>query len=90
MGDWDLVLRGGRVIDPESGLDAVRDVGVLFGYAPAASPAEYLGIAGLAAEAGLPTFTHAAASWRTPGRDAQSGPPRADPGRPSPAGFERS
>ena len=28
MGDWDLVLRGGRVIDPESGLDAVRDVAV--------------------------------------------------------------
>ena len=25
---WDLVLRGGRVIDPESGLDAVRDVAV--------------------------------------------------------------
>ncbi len=28
MGEWDLVLRGGRVIDPESGLDAVRDVAV--------------------------------------------------------------
>ncbi len=26
--DWDLVLRGGRVIDPESGLDAARDVAV--------------------------------------------------------------
>jgi N-acyl-D-aspartate/D-glutamate deacylase len=25
---YDLVLRGGRVIDPETGLDAVRDVGV--------------------------------------------------------------
>ena len=31
MGDWDLVLRGGRVIDPESGLDAVRDVAVAQG-----------------------------------------------------------
>ena len=28
MSDWDLVLRGGRVIDPESGLDAVRDVAI--------------------------------------------------------------
>lgn len=28
MSDWELVLRGGRVIDPESGLDAVRDVAV--------------------------------------------------------------
>ena len=24
----DLVLRGGRVIDPETGLDATRDVGI--------------------------------------------------------------
>ena len=28
MTDYDAVLRGGRVIDPESGLDAVRDVAV--------------------------------------------------------------
>jgi N-acyl-D-aspartate/D-glutamate deacylase len=28
MSDWDIVLRGGRVIDPESGLDTVRDVAV--------------------------------------------------------------
>jgi predicted amidohydrolase len=28
---WDVVLRGGRVIDPESGLDAVRDVAVAAG-----------------------------------------------------------
>ena len=34
-------------------------IGVLLGYAPAASPAEYLRVAGLAAEAGVPTFTHA-------------------------------
>jgi hypothetical protein len=25
---YDLVLSGGRVMDPESGLDAVRDVGI--------------------------------------------------------------
>ena len=31
MSDWDVVLRGGRVIDPESGLDAVRDVAVAGG-----------------------------------------------------------
>ena len=31
MSDWDLVLRGGRVIDPESGLDAVRDVAIAQG-----------------------------------------------------------
>ncbi len=30
--DWDLVLRGGRVIDPETGLDAVRDVAVARGH----------------------------------------------------------
>src|SRR5690242_19055319 len=28
---WDLVLRGGRVIDPESGLDAVGDVAIAAG-----------------------------------------------------------
>lgn len=26
--EWDVVLRGGRVIDPESGLDAIRDVAI--------------------------------------------------------------
>jgi N-acyl-D-aspartate/D-glutamate deacylase len=31
VSDWDVVLRGGRVIDPESGLDAVRDVAVTGG-----------------------------------------------------------
>jgi N-acyl-D-aspartate/D-glutamate deacylase len=31
MTDWDVVLRGGRVIDPESGLDAVRDVAIADG-----------------------------------------------------------
>src|SRR3984885_9988661 len=28
MAEYDVVLRGGRVIDPESGLDAVRDVAI--------------------------------------------------------------
>jgi cytosine/adenosine deaminase-related metal-dependent hydrolase len=28
MSDWDVVLRGGRVIDPESGVDAVLDVAI--------------------------------------------------------------
>ena len=31
MSEWDLVLRGGRVIDPESGLDGVRDVAIAAG-----------------------------------------------------------
>ncbi len=31
MSDWDVVLRGGRVIDPESGLDGLRDVAVAGG-----------------------------------------------------------
>jgi N-acyl-D-glutamate deacylase len=28
MAEFDVVLRGGRVVDPESGLDAVRDVAI--------------------------------------------------------------
>src|SRR5271157_4024908 len=39
--------------------DGALGIGVLLGYAPAASPAEYLRVAELAAEVGLPTFTHA-------------------------------
>jgi dihydroorotase-like cyclic amidohydrolase len=31
VNEWDLVLRGGRVIDPESGLDGVRDVAIAAG-----------------------------------------------------------
>ena len=34
-------------------------IGVLVGYVPAASPGEYLQVVGLAATAGVPTFTHA-------------------------------
>jgi cytosine/adenosine deaminase-related metal-dependent hydrolase len=33
-------------------------VGVLIGYTPGVDPAEYLAVAGLAAAAGVPTFTH--------------------------------
>jgi len=39
--------------------DGALGIGVLLGYAPATSPAEYLRVAELAAEAGLPAFTHA-------------------------------
>jgi N-acyl-D-aspartate/D-glutamate deacylase len=39
--------------------DGALGIGVLLGYAPAASPAEYMRVAGLAAQAGVPTFTHA-------------------------------
>jgi cytosine/adenosine deaminase-related metal-dependent hydrolase len=39
--------------------DGALGVGILLGYAPAVSTAEYLQVAGLAAEAGVPTFTHA-------------------------------
>jgi dihydroorotase len=36
--DFDLVLRGGRVLDPESALDAVRDVGIRGGKIVSVSP----------------------------------------------------
>jgi cytosine/adenosine deaminase-related metal-dependent hydrolase len=39
--------------------DGALNIGVLLGYAPAASPGEYLAVAALAAQAGVPTFTHA-------------------------------
>jgi hypothetical protein len=39
--------------------DGALGIGVLAGYAPAADPAEYLRVAGLAAAAGAPAFTHA-------------------------------
>jgi N-acyl-D-aspartate/D-glutamate deacylase len=39
--------------------DGALGVGVLAGYAPGAGPAEYLRVAGLAAAAGAPAFTHA-------------------------------
>jgi N-acyl-D-aspartate/D-glutamate deacylase len=39
--------------------DGALGIGVLVGYAPGTGPDEYLRVAGLAAEAGAPTFTHA-------------------------------
>lgn len=35
---YDIVLRGGRVMDPESGLDAIRDVGIRDGRVAAIAP----------------------------------------------------
>ena len=39
--------------------DGAIGIGVLVGYAPGTDPDEYLQVAALAAEAGVPTFTHA-------------------------------
>jgi cytosine/adenosine deaminase-related metal-dependent hydrolase len=39
--------------------DGALGIGLLLGYAPASSPEEYLHVCGLAAAAGVPTFTHA-------------------------------
>lgn len=39
--------------------DGALGIGMLVGYAPAAGPDEYLHVAQLAAQAGVPTFTHA-------------------------------
>jgi len=39
--------------------DGAIGIGVLLGYAPAVDPAEYLRVNQLAAQAGVPTFTHA-------------------------------
>ena len=38
--------------------DGALGIGVLIGYAPGTDPSEYLQVAALAAEAGVPTFTH--------------------------------
>jgi N-acyl-D-aspartate/D-glutamate deacylase len=38
--------------------DGALGIGVLMGYAPRTEPAEYLAVARLAAEAGVPTYTH--------------------------------
>jgi len=38
--------------------DGALGIGLLVGYAPAASPEEYLRVAALAAASGVPTFTH--------------------------------
>jgi N-acyl-D-aspartate/D-glutamate deacylase len=39
--------------------DGALGIGLLLGYAPAVDPAEYLRVAELAGQAGVPTFTHA-------------------------------
>jgi dihydroorotase-like cyclic amidohydrolase len=39
--------------------DGALGIGLLLGYAPTVDPGEYLRVAELAAEAGVPTFTHA-------------------------------
>lgn len=57
MSDWDIVLRGGRVVDPESGLDAVHDVAIAGGRVARigtglAAPASY-DVTGLVVSAGF-------------------------------------
>ena len=42
-GPFDLVIAGGRVIDPESGLDAVRDVGIRDGRIAAVAEGDLVG-----------------------------------------------
>ncbi len=49
-GPYDLVIRGGRVIDPETGLDAVRDVGIKAGRIAAISETPLQGTKVLSAE----------------------------------------
>jgi N-acyl-D-aspartate/D-glutamate deacylase len=61
---WQRAAEPGQVAALLTRLDAdladgALGIGVLLGYAPAASPQEYLQVAALAAEAGVPTFTHA-------------------------------
>ena len=58
MGGWEIVLRGGRVIDPESGFDAVADVAIAegrvaqIGTALPAAPTD-VDVAGLVVTAGF-------------------------------------
>jgi len=47
MGTHELVLRGGRVVDPETGLDAVRDVAVDGGRVSAVTPDHLEGTASI-------------------------------------------
>jgi hypothetical protein len=51
----------GHILDRLSAdlADGALGIGLLLGYAPGADPAEYLRVARLAAQAGVPTFTHA-------------------------------
>ena len=51
LGRWLELIRGELA-------DGALGVGVLLGYAPKSDPAEFLALARLAAEAGVPTYTH--------------------------------
>jgi cytosine/adenosine deaminase-related metal-dependent hydrolase len=53
MGEWEIVLRGGRVIDPESGFDAVADVALAAGRVAAVGPG--LNAASAASPASVPS-----------------------------------
>lgn len=87
---FDLVIRGGRVIDPETGLDAVRDVGITAGRIAAVSAEPLAGTAviearGLVVSPGfvdLHTHVNDAATYRlaaqegvTSALDMEIGPP---------------
>ena len=52
---YDLVVQGGRVMDPESGLDAVRNLGIRDGRIEEISPNKLLGNVSL---------TQRVSSWR--------------------------
>ena len=47
MSECDLILRGGRVIDPETGLDGVRDVGIRAGSIVAVSASSLAAVPGV-------------------------------------------
>jgi N-acyl-D-glutamate deacylase len=49
-GPYDLVINGGRAIDPESGLDAIRNIGITAGRIVAISEAPLEGARTLEAE----------------------------------------
>jgi amidohydrolase family protein len=74
---FDLVIRGGRVIDPETNLDAVRDVGIAGGRITAVSAEplsgrETLDARGLVVSPGfidLHTHVNDAATYRLAGQD---------------------
>lgn len=64
--EYDLVLTGGRVMDPESGLAALAEqlnvgaigIGMGLGYTPGADAAELRAVFALAAKHGVPCFVH--------------------------------
>ena len=67
--NYDVVLRGGRVMDPETGLDAVRNVGIRDGRIVRISVAPLAGrrvvrAAGLVVAPASSTCTSMARKWR--------------------------